>query len=224
MIKLPLFLVNFKTYENSFGDRAMSIVKILEEESKRYSVQFAIAAPATEISNLSKHKVPVFAQHVDPIEPGAHTGWLLPEAVKSAGAIGSLINHSEHQVPLKQIKETVSRLKKLSMLSVVCVPDVKTAKKVAKFNPDFVAFEPPELVGGKYAVSEVEPDVVKKFSEAVRKVNPRVVPLCGAGIRDPEDVEAAISLGTQGVLVASCIMKSKNVKKTLKYMLRSFKK
>jgi len=49
----------------------------------------------------------------------------------------------------------------------------------------------------------------------VRKVNPDVVVLCGAGISSGDDVEAALKLGTKGVLLASGVVKAKEPKKVL---------
>ena len=48
-------------------------------------------------------EIPVFAQHIDPIKPGNSTGHILAESVKEAGAVGTLINHSERQLKLIDI-------------------------------------------------------------------------------------------------------------------------
>jgi triosephosphate isomerase len=37
-----------------------------------------------------------------------------------------------------------------------------------------------------------------------------VIPLCGAGITSGDDIAAALKLGTQGVLLASGVVKAKN--------------
>jgi triosephosphate isomerase len=49
----------------------------------------------------------------------------------------------------------------------------------------------------------------------VKRVNAEVVVLCGAGITSGEDVAAAMRLGTEGVLVASGIVKAKNPYKVM---------
>jgi len=51
-------------------------------------------------------------------------------------------------------------------------------------------------------------------------VNQRVRFLCGAGVTTPEDVSKALELGSQGVLVASSVVKSKNPKTALEGMAR----
>jgi Triosephosphate isomerase len=51
--------------------------------------------------------------------------------------------------------------------------------------------------------------------EAVKKINPNVKVLCGAGISKGEDLKAAIELGAEGVLLASGIVKADDPKKAL---------
>jgi len=51
--------------------------------------------------------------------------------------------------------------------------------------------------------------------EIVRDINKEIVPLCGAGISNKEDVEAAKKLGVKGVLVASAIVKAENQREAL---------
>jgi triosephosphate isomerase len=77
-------------------------------------------------------------------------------------------------------------------------------------KPDMVAIEPPELIGTGIPVSKAQPDVVSGTVQLVREVNEKVILLCGAGISHGEDVSAALKLGTQGVLVASGIVKAKD--------------
>jgi triosephosphate isomerase len=81
---------------------------------------------------------------------------------------------------------------------------------VASLKPDVIAVEPPELIGTGVSVSKAKPDVVAGTVKLVRGVNKKVTVLCGAGISRGEDVTAALKLGTQGVLVASGIVKAKD--------------
>jgi triosephosphate isomerase len=46
--------------------------------------------------------------------------------------------------------------------------------------------------------------------KAVRQVNNKVNILCGAGVKGGKDVAKAIELGTQGVLLASGVVKAKD--------------
>ena len=44
----------------------------------------------------------------------------------------------------------------------------------------------------------------------IKKVNPKVMILCGAGITTGEDVLKAMELGTEGVLIASGVVCAKD--------------
>ena len=123
---------------------------------------------------------------------------------------GSLINHSEHRISSKEIEKLVSKLKELKMTSILCVKDVAEVKKYVKLNPDYIAIEPPELIGSGKAVSKEKPDLISKAAEAVKNAKNNTKLLCGAGIVSGEDVSKAIELGSKGILVASGIVKSKN--------------
>ena len=101
-------------------------------------------------------------------KPGSTTGFLVPEIVKSFGAVGSLINHSEHRIGnMNSIREAVGILENLQMVSIVCVRTPEEAGTIANFNPDFIAIEPPELIGSGKVVSKENPSVVTKSIDAV---------------------------------------------------------
>ena len=210
-IPLPLILVNFKAYSQGTGANALKIAKGADLVFKETGVNIGVAPVATDIRMISESvDVPVFAQHVDPIEPGSHTGFLTVEAVKEAGAIGSLVNHSEHRLRLADIDVCINNLRKAGLVSVVCTNNEIVSSAAAALNPDFIAIEPPELIGTGIPVSKAKPEVVTGSLEAVHKVNRNVIVLCGAGITTGDDVYAALKLGTQGVLLASGVVKAKN--------------
>lgn len=194
-VRKPLVIVNFKTYAEGMGKYALKLAKIAEKVSVQSRVYVAVAPQFTDIAEIVKEvNVPVYAQHVDPIIYGSNTGHVLPEAIKEVGAVGTLINHSERRVPLKDIEASVKRIKEIGLLSVVCADTPEATSKVAAFQPDIVAIEPPELIGTGIPVSKAKPEVVKNTVELVRKVNPSVIILCGAGITKGEDVTAALRL------------------------------
>jgi len=159
---------------------------------------------------VSKSSIPILAQHVDVSNVGSTTGFVVPEILKKSGISGSLINHSEHRISAKEITQLVSKLRELKMLSILCVKDVSEAKRYAKLNPDYIAIEPPELIGSGKAVSKEKPDLIIKAVNAVKSTKNKTKLLCGAGIVSGEDVSKASELGSQGILVASGIIKAKN--------------
>ena len=122
---------------------------------------------------------------------------------------------TKHKIKSHEIRELVIKLKSLKMTSVVCVKDVVEAKKYSKFNPDYIAIEPPELIGSGKAVSKEKPELITNAAKAVKKARNKTKLLCGAGIVSGEDVKKAIELGSKGILVASGIVKAKNWNKII---------
>jgi triosephosphate isomerase len=211
MLKTPLIIVNFKTYVEATGERAVRLAKLIAGVAKRKKVNVAVALQAFDIHRVAEVvDIPVLAQHVDPLKSGRFTGWNLPEAAKKAGAVGSLVNHSERALTMPEIELVVRRLRELRMTSVVCGRDVERSMEVARLAPDIVAVEPPELIGTGRAVSKVKPEVISDTVREVRRVNPRIKVLCGAGIASGEDVYLALKLGAEGVLLARAVTCAEN--------------
>lgn len=210
-IKGPIIIVNYKTYLESTGKNAVELAKKAEKVYKETKVYVGVAPQLAELAEVAKSvTIPVFAQHVDPMKPGGYTGHVLADSVKAAGAIGTLVNHSERQLKLSDIEQIVKIAREHDMFSVVCANNPRVSVAVAALEPDMIAIEPPELIGSGIPVSKAQPDVITGTIKLVREVNKKVVILCGAGISHGEDVAAALKLGTQGVLVASGIVKAKD--------------
>ena len=210
-LQTPIIIVNFKTYVEATGKKAIEISKKAERASKETGVTIAVAPQFTDICRVAETvEIPVFSQHIDPIKPGAFTGQVQAEAVKEAGAIGTLINHSERQLKLSDIDAVVKLAKEKELVSCVCTNNPSVSAAVAYLQPDIVSIEPPELIGTGVAVSKAQPEAVTNTVRLVRKVNNHAVILCGAGISHGEDVAVALKLETQGVLVASGIVKAKD--------------
>ncbi len=206
----PLILVNLKTYTEGTGKKALELAERAEKVSSETDVCIGLAPQYTDILRLARAvSLPIFAQHIDSIEPGSFTGHVLPEAVKEAGATGTLINHSERRLKLAEIDAVIRRTKQIDLASVVCTNNANVSASAAALRPDFIAIEPPELIGTGIPVSKAKPEIVTKTVELVRQVNSEVTILCGAGITKGDDVAAALELGTTGVLVASGIVKAK---------------
>jgi triosephosphate isomerase len=207
--EFPFVLVNFKTYEEAMGMKAIKLSAIAEKVSKDTGTCIAVAPEIVDLSIVLKTaKIPVFSQHIDPIRFGKFTGHVLPEAVALAGCTGTLINHSERRVGLKQIESTIKRAKEVGLIQVVCVDTVERSKAIAVLDPDIIAIEPPELIGTGISGSKARPEVVSETVEAINKINSNIKVLCGAGITNGNDIATAINLGVEGILVASGIVKS----------------
>ena len=215
-ISFPLIALNFKTYAQAFGENSIRLAKIAEEVSEQFGVTIAVAPPMVDLARVvAEIEIPVFAQHVDPYKPGSHTGSIIAEDVKAAGAVGSLVNHSEHRLRLADIGMVLERLRENDLISLLCTDTVETTKAGAALSPDMLAIEPPELIGTGIPVSKAKPEVVRGAVQAVQKINPKVHVLCGAGISTGDDVARAIELGAEGVLLASAYVKAKDPKMVL---------
>ena len=215
-VRTPLILVNFKTYSEAIGRKAVILAKIAEKTSLETEVCIGLAPQFVDITSIaSTVSIPVFAQHIDPIAPGSFTGHILPESVRKTGAVGTLINHSERRLGLADIDATITRARESDLLSVVCANNSAVSAATAVLKPNMIAVEPPELIGTGIPVSKAKPEVVSSTVDLVKRINPDVVILCGAGITRGKDVAAALRLNTEGVLVASGVVKAKDPYKVL---------
>jgi triosephosphate isomerase len=209
----PLLLVNFKAYEEAIGERGLKIAKIIEKIAGQSNANVAIAVQVAEIEKFaSAVSIPVYSQHADGMQFGAYTGWILPETIKSAGAVGTMLNHTEHQMDMDRLRAAIERSKEVGLKTVVCANTPDIAKSIAKFSPDYIAVEPPELIGGNISISQAKPEII---SNSVKSVG-RIPLLAGAGVKTKDDVRKAIQLGAAGVLVASGVTKALNVEKAVK--------
>nr|WP_175059829.1 triose-phosphate isomerase [Thermococcus sp. 2319x1] len=217
MLKEPIIAINFKAYIEATGERALKIAKAAEKVYKETGITIVVAPQLVDLYRIAQEvEIPVFAQHIDPIKPGSHTGHVLPEAVKEAGAVGTLLNHSENRMVLADLEAAVRRAEEVGLMTMVCSNNPAVSAAVAALNPDYVAVEPPELIGTGIPVSKAKPEVITNTVELVRRVNPEVKVLTGAGISTGEDVKKALELGTVGVLLASGVTKAKDPEKAIR--------
>ena len=206
-----MILINFKSYRESAGMKGVELSKTCENVSKEYGVNVVVAPDAVFLKDVSeKVDIPVFAQHIDPVDNGSFTGHVTSASIKEAGAIGTLINHSERKLAIEDVGKCVELAKKYNLVCVVFASTRQEAEDVAKFEPDFIAIEPPDLIGSGISVSSSRPDMVTETVNAIRELNKEIGILCGAGITSGEDVKKAIELGAVGVVVASGVVKSKD--------------
>ena len=210
-----MFIINCKNYDEISGEKIIKLAKISQRISKKYKIPIAIAPPHHLIPLIVNFNVIILAQHLDDKKVGSTTGFMIPEIVKKSKINGSLINHSEHRISEKEIKNLVKRLKRLKLKTVLCVKNVNELKKYLKLNPTFIAIEPPELIGTGKAISTERPQLITKAVDDVKSAKNSTKLLCGAGIVSGKDVARAKELGSKGILVASGIVKAKNWEKII---------
>lgn len=201
-----MLIVNCKNYCSITADSLADLVKAAEKTAARYNTHIAISPPLHLLGMQTSSGIDILAQHVDTKPPGSTTGHIVPELLKDAGVSGSLLNHSEHRLDPETIPETIERLRSLAMTSVLCTQDAEETALYAPLCPDYIAVEPPELIGTGRSVSTERPDIISEAAEAVHGT--RTVLLCGAGIVTEHDVVRAKELGAAGILVASGVVKA----------------
>lgn len=206
-----MLIINLKAYEEGIGENLEKLAKKISELDSKTQEKIALSPQTVDILRLNDNKTEIFSQHLDSISPGSHTGSNLGRALKEAGIEGTLLNHSEKRLEDSEIKASVQKAKELGLKTIVCAQNPEECEKYSKYNPDYVAYEPPELIGGDKSVSTANPDLIKK---AVEKSGD-IPTLTGAGIKDSKDVKKSLELGCEGVLVASGIVKSENPKKVI---------
>jgi len=210
-ITFPLLTVNFKTYIESTGEAAVRLARTAENVSLKTGVCIAVAPQLLDLSKVATNvEIPVLAQHLDPYDPGPYTGRSSIEAVKQAGAAGSLVNHSEHMLKLSEIDLILRGMRRVGLTSLVCTNTARVSAAIAALEPDIIAIEPPELIGTGIPVSKAKPAIVADTVALIERINRNIPVLCGAGITKGEDAAAATKLGTKGVLVSSGVVKAKD--------------
>ncbi len=199
-------IVNFKAYSEASGSKAQELADSFSEIAEKSESEIIVAPDLIDTIRTTGEGVKVYGQHVDPVRPGSHTGNITAEMLKASGASGTLLNHSEKRMEKEEVRQSLEACKEAGLETVVCAQTVQEVEELSDLGPDFVAFEPPELIGGDTSVSTARPGMIE---DAVERTDEGVGTLTGAGIKDCEDVMKSIELGCDGVLVASGVVKSR---------------
>ncbi len=213
----PIILINCKTYKEATGTNAVKFAKICQKiQKKNKHVEIILAVQASDIYAVKKScSLQIYAQHIDPPLDGPHTGAVTAKAIKAAGASGTILNHAEKPMRIDDIECAIAATKIERIKSVVCAADPIIGSILSLLKPDFIAVEPPELIGGNISIAEADPELIRKAVDKITGFYPQEKVLIGAGIKTRKDVETALNLGAQGVLVSSHIVKAKNQKTAL---------
>lgn len=215
-LRKPTIVVNFKTYVEASGAQALALSELCEEVASSSGASIAVAPPTMDLAMVARSvRIPVFAQHLDSVASGSTTGHVTVENAKLSGASGTLVNHSERRLRIAEIHELIDRCRAAELSTIVCTNNLAVSKACAAMEPDFVAIEPPELIGGDISVTTANPKIVADTVQSIRRISGAVGVLCGAGVKNGKDVARAIELGTDGVLLASGVIKAKDRKAVL---------
>ena len=219
-----MIFVNFKTYEQGSGQKALSLTRILEEVAHATGVKIV---PVVQIIDaeaaISSTQLEVWIQHIDPVSYGPYTGWTLPEEAVRVGVRGVFLNHSEHKFgSMDDLVKATSRCKEVDLKTLVFASDLEELKKVLLLKPTYVAYDPPELIGSTTtSVDTAQPEIIAKASVLTKEAG---IPLIvGAGINSQADVRKSLELGAVGVAVATDVVKAQDPRKELLDLTEGFK-
>lgn len=219
-----MLFINFKTYEEGTGKNALELVKVLEEVAEVSQIKIIPTVQATDIKEAAgASKLEIWAQNVDPVSFGSHTGSILPESVFEDGAVGTFLNHSERKFQdSESLKQTIERCSGIGLKTLVFASNLEELGIISSFNPTLVAYEPTEFIGSTTAsVTSAQPDIILKAVEIAKTHNlPLIV---GAGIHCREDVKKSLELGATGIAVAKDILKAEDPKRELLDLIEGFK-
>ena len=80
-----MIVVNFKNFRSGVGNGAIGLARICEKVGKECGVEIVAAVSALDVSDVSRDVgIGVWLQHVDGVEYGAYSGWILPHQLFSA--------------------------------------------------------------------------------------------------------------------------------------------
>lgn len=223
VLKPPLFEIGLKGY--LFGKDALELAKAADKISKKYGIIIIFDPQHVDIPKIAAEteNIYVFAQHMDSIKIGVGVGSILPEAIKAAGAVGTLLNHSERRINLSEISKTIKRADEVGLATLVFADSPEEAAAIAHLNPNIILAEPPELIGSGTSVGKLQEEFISKTIAAVKKINPKIIIANSAGVRTADDVAEIIRLGAQATGSTSGILKSKDPIKTMEEMVKALK-
>ena len=220
-INPPFFEVGPKAI--IWGDAMLKLAKVIDKTAYKYDVDVIVTPQYTDIKLLADNteRIFVFAQHMDALVPGRGLGSVLPESVKEAGAVGVMLNHAEKKLTLDEIKATIARADEVGLATIVCADSVEEIRQIALLAPNLIVAEPTELIGTGVAS---DMGYVRDTIEAVRKINPDIMVLQGAGISGPDDVANVIRAGAQATGCTSGVMKAADPEAAAEEMLYTLRK
>ena len=208
-----MILVNFKTYPNATGPNAIRLANIVSEVISERSSEIIVCPQMIDLKDVVRilpNKV--WAQHCDFQERGRATGWVPPEILREIGITGVVLNHSEHKLSKEDLKNTVDRCNALGLETLIFVESVDEGVEVRSFYPDWIAYEPPELIASPDAsVSTAKQDDIGSMAEVI----PDIPIIVGAGVKGREDVVTALNLGAKGIGVSFAVVLAQDPKAVL---------
>ncbi len=213
-----MIVVNFKTYKEATGMKAVKLARIIRQVMDETKVRIVAVPQLADLRACVEEGAECWVQHVDPVVQGKNTGWVTVEDVEEAGAHGTLLNHAEHKLAWETLVKTMELISGMAFEACICAANLEEAVKIVELKPDWIAYEPPELIGSKdKSVASENPEIIGKVVKAVNKPV-----LIGAGVHSREDVRVGLSLGAKGILLATDVVLSADPETELRELAQAF--
>lgn len=199
-----MIFLSLKTYPEATGEAVIKLLTAAKTVSEDTGVPIIPCAQATDIYRIKQELgIEVWAQHVDPIDPGRHSGWISPYSVRQAGAAGAVLNHAEHPLEPEVIRQTIIKAREYQLKTLVLCETPQLALQVSAWNPDFIGYEKGALIAGPVAMIDQEEASIKQLAQSLPQ--PLIV---GAGITSAAHVRTTLAAGAVGVILASAFVKT----------------
>jgi triosephosphate isomerase len=207
-IRPPVFEIGLKGY--AWGAEAMRLARAADRIGEELGVSIVFDPQAVDIPAVARETrhLLVFAQHMDPVAAGRGAGYVLAEAIREAGAVGTMLNHSERRMTLADINRAIGRAREVGLATMVCADSPEEAAAVAMLGPEIVLAEPPELIATSRSAATEMRGFVERTVEMVARIDPGIIVMCGAGVQTPDDVAGMIGLGVGGTGSSSGILRA----------------
>jgi len=215
-----MIFLALKTYKQTTGDAVIKILSSVKKVQKETGVPIIACAQTTDIYRIRKElDIEVWAQHVDPIDPGKNTGWISPYSVKEAGATGVLINHSEHKIPEETVIKTAEKAKEYGLKTMVIGQSPEMVIKYDSLDIDFISYEKEDLIASEVSMIDQQEEAIKELVKNLK--HPLII---GAGIKDGEDSKKSRAAGAAGVLMATYFVTAPDPEAKLRELAQGFLK
>ena len=217
----PVFEIGLKGY--LWGDAAVRLAIEADQLAAELGVSIIFDPQAVDIPAvaMATSRLLVFAQHMDPVEPGRGVGAVLAEAIRDAGAVGTLLNHSEKPMARDDLARAIERARSAGLSTLVFADSPAEAAQFARLGPDIVLAEPPALIAGGVSAGNVMAGFVAEAVAAVKGVDSRILVMSGAGVNGPDDVEQMMRLGLDGTGSSSGILRAADPAAMMRTMLEA---
>ena len=203
----PIFVMNPKN--EMHGNAVLELALIADRAAADFDVQVILTCSPCDLYRVQRatEHLFIFGQHIDPIATGPTTGKILPEALRAAGAVGTMINHPENQMIFSDVQKAIGRAHECDLDTLAFAQTLEQAVSLAWMGTDMVMVEEPQFIASN---TILDSSYIKEVTDAAVKVKKDILVLQGAGIKSGMDVQNVISQGVLGTGSSSGIFRSDN--------------